>query len=85
MLWDKAKFINDVGYMELYFLYASSFLSWVIKLAEMCPTALFVYLGTMPTKRKRLFLLFLYLMLEIFLLAVGERNKFVLNVMKEIY
>ncbi|EEK42250.1 hypothetical protein bcere0001_48830 [Bacillus cereus m1293] len=39
----------------------------------------------MPTKRKRLFLLFLYLMLEIFLLAVGERNKFVLNVMKEIY
>lgn len=81
VLWDKAKFTNDVGYMELYSSYASSFPSWVIKLAEMCPVALFVYLGTMPTKKKTVFPLFLYLVLGIFSLAVGQRNNFVLNVL----
>ncbi|WP_252188704.1 O-antigen polysaccharide polymerase Wzy [Bacillus mycoides] len=46
VLWDKAKFTDAVGHMELY---SSSFPSWVIKLAEMFTTVLFVYLGTVPT------------------------------------
>jgi oligosaccharide repeat unit polymerase len=67
--------------MELYSSYSSSFPSWVIKLAEMLPTALFVYLGTMQIKKKTAFPLVLYLVLGIFSLVVGQRNNFVLNVL----
>ncbi|PHG53211.1 O-antigen polysaccharide polymerase Wzy family protein [Bacillus wiedmannii] len=81
VLWDKAKFTNNVGYTELYASYTSSFPVWVIKLAEMCPTALFIYLGTLPTKKKSLIPLVLYVLSGCLSLAVGQRNNFVLNIL----
>ncbi|PEC10790.1 O-antigen polysaccharide polymerase Wzy family protein [Bacillus toyonensis] len=81
VLWDKAKFTNNVGYTELYASYTSSFPIWVTKLAEMCPTALFIYLGTLPTKKKSFIPLVLYVLSGCLSLAVGQRNNFVLNIL----
>ncbi|MEW4265838.1 O-antigen polysaccharide polymerase Wzy family protein [Priestia megaterium] len=81
VLWDKAKFTNAMGYTELYSSYVSSFPGWVTKLSEMCPTALFIYLGTLPTKKKAAVPLVLYLLLGGLSLVVGQRNNFVLNIL----
>ncbi|KQB91650.1 sugar isomerase [Geobacillus sp. PA-3] len=81
VLWDKARFVSNNSYMELYASYSSSFPLWVVKLAEMCPSALFVYLGTLPTKRKCFLPLSLYLSLGALSLIVGQRNNFVLNIL----
>lgn len=81
VLWDKARFTSNFGYTELYSSYTSSYPIWVNKLAEMCPSALFVFLGTLPTKRKSMLPLAFYLFLGIFSLVVGQRNNFVLNVL----
>ncbi|MBT2616775.1 MULTISPECIES: O-antigen polysaccharide polymerase Wzy family protein [unclassified Bacillus (in: firmicutes)] len=81
VLLDKARFTSKEGYTELYASYSSSFPFWVDKLAEMCPTALFVYLGTLPSKRNSLIPLMLYLLSGGMSLVVGQRNNFVLNIL----
>ncbi|MGG3987023.1 O-antigen polysaccharide polymerase Wzy family protein [Bacillus smithii] len=81
VLWDKAKFTSNYGYMELYSSYTSSFPLWVVKLSEMCPSALFVYLGTLPSKRKCVLPLSLYILSGVLSLIVGQRNNFVLNIL----
>ncbi|MCU5028588.1 sugar isomerase [Bacillus thuringiensis serovar brasilensis] len=81
VLIDKAKFTNTNGYMDLYASYTSSYPGIVVKLAEMCPTTLFIYLGTMPTKRKSILPLVLYVVSGGISLLVGQRNNFVLNIL----
>lgn len=81
VLTDKAKYTSVAGYSELYSSYISSYPSFVVKLAEMGPTALFVFLGTMPTKRQSILPLSFYLILGILSLVVGQRNNFVLNIL----
>ncbi|MGG4040959.1 O-antigen polysaccharide polymerase Wzy family protein [Bacillus smithii] len=81
VLLDKAKFSSSYGYMELYVSYSSSYPLWFVKLADMCPSALFVYLGTLPSKRKCFLPLLLYLSLGVLSLFVGQRNNFVLNIL----
>jgi oligosaccharide repeat unit polymerase len=81
VLWDKAKFSSNVGYTELYSSYSSSLPFGVTKLAEMSICALFVYLGTLPTKKKSLIPLSLYVILGVLSLVAGQRNNFVLNIM----
>ncbi|QCS53923.1 O-antigen polysaccharide polymerase Wzy family protein [Priestia flexa] len=81
VLIDKARFSNSVGYTELYAMYTSSFPGWFIKLSEMCPAAFFIYLGTLPTKKKSAIPILLYLSLGVLSLIVGQRNTFVLNIL----
>ncbi|WP_371025209.1 O-antigen polysaccharide polymerase Wzy family protein [Paraclostridium ghonii] len=81
VLLDKARFSNNVGYMELYASYSSSFPFWVTKLAEMNTISLFVFLGTLPAKRKSFIPILLYSILGILSLVIGQRNNFVLNIM----
>lgn len=71
VLWDKVKFINNVGYIEFYVLYVFLFLGWVIKLVEMCLIVLFIYLGILFIKKKFFIFLVLYVLLGCLLLVVG--------------
>lgn len=81
ILRDKANFTDNNGYAELYASYSSSYPGWVEKLSQMCPTALFIYLGTLPSKRKSFFPLVLYVISGVLSLIVGQRNNFVLNLL----
>lgn len=81
ILLDQARFTNTAGYTELYASYTSSYPYFFVKLAEMSPGALFMYLATLPTKRKSLIPLLLYLSIGTLSLLVGNRNEFVLNIL----
>lgn len=81
ILIEQARFTNAVGYTELYSSYTSSYPFFVTKLAEMCPVAFFMFLATLPTKRKAAFPIILYLLLGTFSLVIGNRNDFVLNLL----
>lgn len=78
---DKMRFTAIAGYTELYASFNSIFPWWFIKISEMAPVAFFVYLATMPTKRKSIIPIILYLGLGITSLFVGQRNIFMLNIL----
>ena len=78
---DKARFTSNLGYSQLYSSYDSSFPSWVIKISEMCPSALFVFLATLPKKKRSFFPILLFVMSGVLSLIVGQRNNFVLNIL----
>ncbi len=81
VLLDKAKFSSNNGYMDLYTSYATTLPYWFLKISEMAPVAFFLFLATMPTKKKSFFPILLYLFLGVLSLIVGYRNNFVLNIM----
>lgn len=81
ILLDQARFTNEVGYTELYASYSSSLPYIFVKFSEMCPAALFMFLATLPAKKKALIPLMLYLLLGTLSLVVGNRNDFVLNIL----
>lgn len=78
---DKARYVSSMGYSELYSSYSSSLPSFVVKISEMITIALFVYLGTLPSKRKLIIPMLLYIFLGGLSLVTGQRSNFVLNIM----
>ena len=78
---DKARFTSSVGYTELYSSYSSSLPTFMVKISEMTSISLFIYLGTLPIKRKAIIPMLLYVFLGVLSLVTGQRSNFVLNIM----
>lgn len=69
------------GYYETFLSYNSSLPRFLVKASETYEVAFFVYIATMPSKRKSLLPVFLFL-LEGYLFALtGRRSDFVLNIL----
>ncbi|WP_455537646.1 O-antigen polysaccharide polymerase Wzy family protein [Terrisporobacter sp.] len=78
---DKARYASAMGYEGLYASYSSSLPSFFTKISEMTAISLFVYLGTLPTKKKTIIPIIMYLILGVLSLLTGQRSNFVLNIM----
>ena len=69
---DKARFTSSVGYTELYSSYSSSLPTFMVKISEMTSISLFIYLGTLPIKRKAIIPMLLYVFLGVLSLVTGQ-------------
>lgn len=78
---DRARYASSMGYSELYSSYTSSLPSFMVKISEMTTIGLFIYLGTLPSKRKSIIPMLLYVFLGVLSLITGQRSNFVLNIM----
>ncbi len=78
---EKNKFTANNSYAELYSNYKSSYPSIFVKISEMNYISLFIFLSTLPTKRKSFIPLSLFFLSGVLYLFVGQRNNFVLNIL----
>lgn len=78
---EKSKFTSLNSYTELYSGYQSNYPALFTKISEMNSISLFVFLGTLPSKKKTILPLTTYLLTGILYLIVGQRNNFVLNIL----
>lgn len=69
------------GYFESFMTFQSTLPSILVKISEMYDVALFAYLATMPTKKKSLFPILLYLGEGLFSAMAGRRSILMLNLL----
>jgi oligosaccharide repeat unit polymerase len=69
------------GYFESFMTFQSTLPSILVRISEMYDVALFAYLATMPTKKKSLFPILLYLGEGLFSAMAGRRSILMLNLL----
>lgn len=81
VIFERVIFVKDTSYVDYYLSYSSSLPFMAIKFSEMMPIALFIYLACMPSKKECKIPIILYFVEGIGVLAYGQRNGIVLNVL----
>ena len=78
---EKAIFVQNTSYYELYTSYVSSYPYIVLKLAEIAPIMLFIFLATMPTKKECRIPILIFILNSVISLATGRRLFFMTGIM----
>lgn len=76
---DKIKFVSSYSYIELYTSYSSPLSLLASRISSISITVLYIFLGTMPEKKRCKLPLLLYAIYTILTLGTQVRNKFVIN------
>lgn len=74
-------FVRSFGYSNLYSDYYFQGPGFFIKLADMCTTSFYVFLGTLPTKKECKFPVILYIGINLITIFSGRRNDLIVTML----
>lgn len=74
-------FVRSFGYSNFYSDYYFQGPSFFIKLADMCTTSFFVFLGTLPTKKECKVPVILYISINLITIFCGRRNDLIVTLL----
>lgn len=73
---EKIIYVQRTSYYDLYAMYSSEYPYFILKLAEIAPIVLFVFLATMPSKKECRIPILIYVLGSVISLATGRRLPF---------